>query len=105
MVPSPNVVDNHQYKNAKALADRGAVILLEEKDMAPGVMTDRVNTLLADAALCHRMGENIATFAFSDANKLIYEELMRMISQNSHNDSQTENAAGIPKPDVMPEQK
>ena len=33
LVPSPNVTGNHQYYNAKAVADRGGAILLEEKDM------------------------------------------------------------------------
>ena len=31
LIPSPNVVNNHQYENAKRLADAGAAILLEEK--------------------------------------------------------------------------
>ncbi len=32
-IPSPNVTDNHQYKNAKVLADKDACILIEEKDL------------------------------------------------------------------------
>ena len=33
LVPSPNVAENHQYFNAKALVDEGAAILLEEKNI------------------------------------------------------------------------
>ena len=33
IIPSPYVTNNHQYKNAKVLADKGAGILMEEKDL------------------------------------------------------------------------
>lgn len=33
-IPSPNVTDNHQYKNAKVLADKGACRLIEEKELS-----------------------------------------------------------------------
>ena len=33
LIPSPNVTGNHQYYNAKAVADRGGAILIEEKDL------------------------------------------------------------------------
>jgi len=33
LIPSPNVTANHQFYNAKALADKGAAVLLEEKDL------------------------------------------------------------------------
>lgn len=33
LVPSPNVAENHQYHNAKSLADKGAAVLLEDKDL------------------------------------------------------------------------
>jgi UDP-N-acetylglucosamine--N-acetylmuramyl-(pentapeptide) pyrophosphoryl-undecaprenol N-acetylglucosamine transferase len=33
LVPSPNVAENHQYYNAKSLADKGAAILIEDKNL------------------------------------------------------------------------
>ena len=35
LIPSPNVTENHQYHNAKAVADQGGALLLEEKDLTP----------------------------------------------------------------------
>jgi len=35
LIPSPNVTGNHQYYNAKALADRGCAEIIEEKDLNP----------------------------------------------------------------------
>ena len=104
MIPSPNVTDNHQYKNAKALADRGAAVLLEEKDMEPGRLTREVSALLADGAARRRMGENVANFACADANKLIYDELMRLAAQEG-TETEEKNLPDIPAPDVPPEKK
>ena len=33
LVPSPNVAENHQYHNAMALADKGAALVIAEKDL------------------------------------------------------------------------
>ena len=33
LIPSPNVTNNHQYHNAKAVADNGAAVLLEESEL------------------------------------------------------------------------
>ena len=101
MIPSPNVTDNHQYKNAKALADGGAAVLLEEKDMLSGRLTQEVSALLTDGVARHSMEEAIASFARTDANKLIYDELMRLMAQSKKQGG--EPLPEIPTPDVMPE--
>ena len=101
MIPSPNVTDNHQYKNAKALADGGAAVLLEEKDMLSGRLTQEVSALLTDGVARHSMEEAIASFARTDANKLIYDELMRLMAQSKKQGG--EPLSEIPTPDVMPE--
>ena len=47
LIPSPNVTDNHQEKNARALADKGAAILVLEKDCTAQVLLDEITGLLA----------------------------------------------------------
>ena len=39
LVPSPNVTDNHQYKNGKNLSDKGAAVLLEESELDTDSLT------------------------------------------------------------------
>ena len=80
MIPSPNVTDNHQYKNAKALADKGATVLIEEKDLCDGVLENAVSSLLSDGEKRRRMGEAVYSFSCTDANKVIYEEVKRLVS-------------------------
>jgi len=48
LIPSPNVTDNHQEKNARVLADRGGAVLLLEKDCTASILYDSVKKLLAD---------------------------------------------------------
>ncbi len=42
LIPSPNVTGNHQYYNAKAVADRGGAILIEEKDLTSEKLIEEV---------------------------------------------------------------
>ncbi|MBQ9930157.1 MAG: undecaprenyldiphospho-muramoylpentapeptide beta-N-acetylglucosaminyltransferase [Oscillospiraceae bacterium] len=55
LIPSPNVTDNHQEKNARVLSDRGGAVLLLEKDCTAQTLYDTVKALLADPARRERM--------------------------------------------------
>ena len=48
LIPSPNVTDNHQEKNARVLSDRGGAVLLLEKDCTARALYDQIRGLLAD---------------------------------------------------------
>lgn len=79
-IPSPNVAENHQYKNAKVLADKGAAALFEEKELTDGAkpLIAEVEKLLSDSSLREERSEKIRQFAVNDANKLIYNELKKL---------------------------
>lgn len=81
-IPSPNVAENHQYKNAKVLSDAGAAALFEEKDLVDGAkpLVEEVEKLLSDGGekLRAERSEKIRQFAVSDANKLIYNDLVKL---------------------------
>ena len=82
-IPSPNVAENHQYKNAKVLSDAGAAALFEEKDLVDGAkpLIEEVEKLLSDGGekLRAERSEKIRQFAVSDANKLIYNDLVKLV--------------------------
>ena len=80
LIPSPNVTDNHQYKNAKVLADADAAILMEEKDLTPERIADTVRSLYEDADARRAMEESIAAFGNDDAEKRIYEEIQKLLA-------------------------
>lgn len=81
MIPSPNVVDNHQYKNAKVLADADAVVLLEEDYLNDEVFENEMISLIEDSAKRERLAKNVKKFANTDANKLIYDEIIALVKE------------------------
>lgn len=48
LIPSPNVTNHHQEKNAHVLSDRQAAVLMLEEDCTPEKMFEEINSLLAD---------------------------------------------------------
>lgn len=81
LIPSPYVTDNHQYKNAKVLADAGAAVLVEEKELSPERIVREVTALLDDDARRAGMERAIAGFARDDVNRVIYGEIERLIAE------------------------
>ena len=79
-IPSPNVVDNHQYKNAKMLADKNSAVVIEEKDLSVESLCQTVSKLLENDALREQMSANVGQFAVEDANKRIYDEVVELVS-------------------------
>lgn len=79
LVPSPNVANNHQYKNAKALFDKDAVLMVEESEFSSGALTEAVDKLLSDSTLCEKLSENIREFAIDDANTVIYDYIKELL--------------------------
>jgi UDP-N-acetylglucosamine--N-acetylmuramyl-(pentapeptide) pyrophosphoryl-undecaprenol N-acetylglucosamine transferase len=63
VIPSPNVADDHQLSNARALADRGEVLLVEERDFSGGALPRAVLRLLDDRDLRHTLEKAIRTGA------------------------------------------
>lgn len=81
LIPSPNVADNHQYHNAKALADKGAAVLVEESELSSGRLEKVVSDLLSAPEKRESMGASIRTFCETDANRLIWNEILQLTSK------------------------
>ena len=78
LVPSPYVAENHQYKNAKALADANAATLVEEKELEAGKLTEAVSELLVTDARCREQQKNITAFAREDACQSIWQDIVSL---------------------------
>ncbi len=50
LIPSPNVTDNHQEKNARAIEEKGGAVVILEKDCTAQVLYDTVAQILSDKA-------------------------------------------------------
>lgn len=79
-VPSPYVVANHQYKNAKAIYDKGACELVEEKNFSSGALVKAMDELLCNEEKIQEYSEKIKDFADKDANEKIYLEIKNLLN-------------------------
>ncbi|MCD7776247.1 MAG: hypothetical protein LUH54_02620, partial [Firmicutes bacterium] len=80
-IPSPNVTENHQYKNAKVFEDAGAGIIIEERELdGGGELTRIASELLSDEKRLTTMGEKAGLFALPDANRRILNEIKQTVS-------------------------
>ncbi len=76
LIPSPNVTGNHQYENARALADKGAAMLLEEKNI--DTLFALVSALLSDTDRLGDMALAIRSFYRPRANADIWRDIVAL---------------------------
>ena len=77
LVPSPNVAEDHQTKNARALADKGAAILVTDKD-AEETLGEEMKNLLDDKEKQETLSANAAKMAHRNAAEKIAEEVLKI---------------------------
>ncbi len=76
LIPSPNVANNHQYENAKRLADAGAAIMYEEKDLTPETLIAGAQSILENENTAASLSKAVKAFAKSEAADDIYKDLL-----------------------------
>jgi UDP-N-acetylglucosamine--N-acetylmuramyl-(pentapeptide) pyrophosphoryl-undecaprenol N-acetylglucosamine transferase len=80
LVPSPNVAEDHQTKNAMALVNKGAALLVKDsdakKDLVPAALT-----LLKDADHVAQLSENIKRLGKLNADVQIAEEVYKLVNK------------------------
>lgn len=80
LVPSPNVAEDHQTKNAQALSSRDAAILVRDADARAQLIPLAIKTV-TDADKLSALGENAGKLAEPDSAKRIAEEVLKIIGQ------------------------
>lgn len=75
MIPSPNVTQNHQYFNAKVVADRGGSILIEEKDLKESSVAEKILYLFEHRENLKKMKRAAADLAKMDAAEVICDKI------------------------------
>ena len=81
LIPSPNVANNHQYENAKRLADAGAAIMHEEKNLTPEALIASVQSILENEETAASLRESVKAFAKPNAAEDIYKDLLLLSSE------------------------
>jgi UDP-N-acetylglucosamine--N-acetylmuramyl-(pentapeptide) pyrophosphoryl-undecaprenol N-acetylglucosamine transferase len=80
LVPSPNVAEDHQTKNAMALVDKDAAVMLTDAEIDQKLFKVAFD-LVNNTELCQIMATNIKTLAKPEATKTIVDEAEKLIKQ------------------------
>lgn len=80
LVPSPNVAEDHQTKNAMALVNRNAAIMVRDVD-AMDKMVDTMLATVKDEAAIATLSENAAMMALPNAAETIVDHVMSIINK------------------------
>lgn len=79
LIPSPNVAENHQFHNAMALVNKGAALIIEEKDITREKMNELFESLVNDDDKRKEIEENAKAMAVIDAKEKIAEIVISLI--------------------------
>ncbi len=79
LIPSPNVTDDHQSVNAKALAEADGAELVEENTLSTGRLQEVLARLVEDEMHRTQMERNVSAFADRDAARRIWDDIQKLI--------------------------
>jgi UDP-N-acetylglucosamine--N-acetylmuramyl-(pentapeptide) pyrophosphoryl-undecaprenol N-acetylglucosamine transferase len=77
-IPSPNVSEDHQTKNAQAIVDKKGAILLKESEL-DAQFSLVFEALVKDQGKQNQLSENIKQLAMPKATKQIVDEIEKLI--------------------------
>jgi len=82
LVPSPNVAEDHQTKNAMALVKNNAALLINDRS-AEDTLVKEALSLLDDKDRCEEYGINIGKMALPEADELIAKEVFKLAGKEA----------------------
>lgn len=82
LVPSPNVAEDHQRRNAEALASRGAAVMVLDAD-APTALTDTVKALLGDSARRDSLSAECRKMALEGSDDKIVDHIDSLVKEHA----------------------
>jgi UDP-N-acetylglucosamine--N-acetylmuramyl-(pentapeptide) pyrophosphoryl-undecaprenol N-acetylglucosamine transferase len=80
LVPSPNVAEDHQSKNAMALVNKDAALLVKDSEANEKLIPVTLQ-LMKEEALQQKLKRNIAQLARPDADDAIANEVLKLIKE------------------------
>ena len=77
LIPSPNVTEDHQTKNAQALVKKNAALMIDDKN-APKELVVVAFELLKNAEKSAELSRNILALALPNAARVIAEKVLEL---------------------------
>ncbi len=82
LVPFPQAAENHQYFNAKTLADKNAAVIIEDKDLTGELLVETVSRLYEDRNALLEMERNAGSMKKSNASDAIMKEIIDLFGND-----------------------
>lgn len=82
LIPSPNVTNNQQYKNAALLADKGGASLIEDSKLTEELLSAEVDKLFSDSGRLEQMQKVAGTFAVRNTEEIIMDSLNSLVKKS-----------------------
>ena len=83
LIPSPNVAEDHQTKNALALVEQKAAVMVSDRE-ASAILPGFVKEIMEDGGTRDRLGRQIRMLAIPDAANRIAEEVFNLVKINAN---------------------
>ena len=80
LIPSPNVAEDHQTKNAMALVTHNAAVIIKDAESREKLCVQTI-ALINDSEQCFKLSENIGKLAFKDSATVIANEVLSLINR------------------------
>ena len=79
LIPSPNVTDNHQEKNARAMVEQGAAVMILEKECTEQRVMEEIMALLKDKERYESMRKALQAFVIPDSAERLCRVMENLI--------------------------
>ena len=80
LIPSPNVAENHQFKNAQSLVNKNAAILVKDAQ-ANNKLVKEILNLKNNPILMNELSKNIKTMEYKNASNVISAHALNLIKK------------------------
>lgn len=82
LIPSPNVVRNHQEQNAREFVKNGAAKMITEDKLSADTLYNNIVNMIEDESALAKMSQNLRSLAKTDALQRIYDLIIKMCAKN-----------------------
>lgn len=80
LVPSPNVAEDHQTKNAMAIVNHNAAIMIKDAELQDRLIPV-VGNLIKDNERMQTLGNNILKLGIKDADQKIFQQIKTIVTK------------------------
>lgn len=81
LVPSPNVAEDHQTKNARALSDKGAAVFVPD-NQAERTLVEEAVALVSNATAIEKLEQDVKKLALPDSADIIADEVLKLVKNS-----------------------